>query len=135
MEDHHYPNFGYPRIGAKQAMEYFRRLGLKIMVFTARTHISGLDGKFQNVNKIVQDIHNWADEYSIPVDYVWPYLKPASIICFFDDRGVRVAPPGENGGVDFGWFDAINTFDRAYKSKLPEWLREVTPKSFAVADK
>jgi hypothetical protein len=135
MDDHHYPAFGPPRQGARDAMLYLKSLGLKIMVFTARTHVSGLDGKFQNVNKVVSDIHHWAAEHDIPVDYVWPYLKPASIICFFDDRAIRVAPPGEDGGVDFGWFDALNRFDHAYKHKIQDWLREVTPKSFEVEQK
>jgi len=136
MEDHQYPGFGLPRPGARDAVLYLKSLGLKIMVFTTRTHISGLDGKFQNVNKIVADIHAWGVEHDIPLDYVWPYLKPASIICFFDDRGITVRPPSEHDPFDgFAWPEAIEEFDERYAAKIPNWLREVTPHSFAVEEK
>ena len=137
MDDHYYPGFGPPRYKARDAMNYLRGLGLKIMVFTARTHISGLDGKFQNVNRVVDEIYAWAKLHEIPIDYVWPMPKPASIMCFFDDRAIRVAPAGENtdGNSDYSWFDAINNFDFVYKDKVKDWLREVTPKSFVVEKK
>jgi len=138
MEDHHYPGFGLPRPGARDAMLYFKSLGLKIMVFTTRTHISGLDGKFQNVNKIVNNIHAWGVEHDIPLDYVWPYLKPASIICFFDDRAITVEPSEgawERQEGSFQWRRAVDEFDRRYAKKIPDWLREITPKSFAVEQK
>jgi hypothetical protein len=136
MDDHYYPGFGPPRHGARDAMIYLKSLGLKIMVFTARTHISGLDGKFQNVNRVVDEIREWASGHEIPIDYIWPLPKPGSILCFFDDRAIRVSPPGQDsqGNGDFGWFDAINRFDHAYKEKVKDWLREVTPKSFLVKE-
>jgi hypothetical protein len=134
MEDNHYPAFGAPRVGAKAAMDYLKSLKLKIMIFTARTHISGLDGKFQNVNKIVNDIYAWGGINEIPIDYVWPMPKPASIICFFDDRAIRVEAT-DVGLPGFAWTAAINAFDHNYAEKIPNWLREVTPKSFAVTEK
>jgi len=136
MEDHHYPGFGLPRPGARDAMLYFKSLGLKIMVFTTRTHVSGLDGKFQNVNKIINAIHAWGVEHDIPLDYVWPYLKPASILCFFDDRGITVAPDGDCGltGEEV-WEMARHEFNIRYKDKIKDWLREITPQSFATEQK
>jgi hypothetical protein len=133
MEDHQYPGFGLPRPGARDAVLYLQSLGLKIMVFTTRTHVSGLDGKFQNVNKIVNDIHAWGKEHNIPIDYVWPYLKPAAVICFFDDRAISVRPPSPHDPLDdFEWSEAIEEFNERYAATIPNWLREVTPKSFEV---
>jgi hypothetical protein len=136
MDDHYYPGFGPPRHGARDAMNYLKGLGLKIMVFTARTHISGLDGKFQNVNRVVDEIYAWAKLHEIPVDYVWPIPKPASIMCFFDDRGITVAPDADYElEGDEAWMIARHEFDIRYKDKVKDWLREVTPKSFAVEQK
>src|SRR5574341_1152442 len=87
-----------------------------------------LDGRFQNVNKVVNDIYAWAKTNQIPVDYVWPMPKPASIICFFDDRAIEVAPAHEFDQHDQGWNVALATFERRYAAKIPNWLREVTPK-------
>jgi len=134
MEDHTFPGYGQPRPGAQKAMLRLKELGLKIMVFTARTHVTGLDGRFQNVNKIVDGIREWAKEHEIPIDYVWPMPKPASILCFFDDRAIAVPQiPHESVGV--AWADAMQDFEARYAAKIPNWLREVTPKSFHVETK
>lgn len=141
MEDHHFPGYGLPRPGAREAMARLRELGLKIMVFTARTHVSGLDGRFQNVNKVVDGIRDWAAEHNIAIDYVWPMPKPASILCFFDDRAITVKPAGECArfhqltpvrDCPIAWTEAMEEFEDRYAAKIPNWLREVTPKSFAI---
>lgn len=135
MEDHRFPGYGPPRPGAKEAMARLRELGLKIMIFTARTHVSGLDGKFQNVNKVINEIYAWAEKHGIAMDYVWPMPKPASILCFFDDRAITVYSPHLHKNEEdhcFHWQSAINEFESRYTTKISNWLREVTPESFEV---
>lgn len=132
-EDNHYPKFGPPRPGAREAMWNLRRMGVKIMVFTARTAMLGLDGKYQNVNNVVDDIHQWAGRHNVPIDYVFPLPKPTHILCFFDDRAIPVVnPPDPNRDHWQFWDDAMQVFEKRFGHKLQNWQREVTPSTFEV---
>lgn len=132
-EDNHYPGFGGPRPGAQAAMEKLHQAGVKIMVFTARTAMLGLDGQYQDVNQVVQGIHNWAEKHDIHIDYVFPLPKPTHILCFFDDRAIPVVtPPDPSRDHGMFWDDAMEVFDRRFGRTLANWQREVTPTTFEV---
>ncbi len=92
MEDGHFPGFGKPRPGARKYLNKIRNRGIKIMVFTARTGITDLDGRYQNVNKVVNEILQWCEENDIPCDYVFPLPKPTFVLAFFDNLNVHVGP-------------------------------------------
>lgn len=124
MEDGHYPDFGKPRPGAKAACEFFRSHGIKVMVFTARTSLLGLDGKFQNVVTAIQDVMDWAVFYEIPIDYVYPFPKPTFVLAFFDDRAIHVGKD-----VD-AWAVALEQFEKTFgpTEKITEdWKRKLLP--------
>lgn len=122
MEDGHYPKLGPPRQGAREAVWRLKQLGLKIMIFTARTQPLNIEGKYTNVNKAVQAILDWGVEYDIPIDYVFPLPKPTFVVAFFDDRAIRVDEGFE------GWDAAIREFEHHYKDKIKgDWARAVLP--------
>ena len=121
MEDGHYPEFGPPIKGAKLACMTLKHFGIKIMVFTARTAITGLDGSFQDVNESVRGIYAWAAKYGIPIDYVFPMPKPTFVLAFIDDRAVEF-----NGS----WLDAIDAIERKVgplNNISKEWIGKVLP--------
>ncbi len=131
MEDGHYPNFGPPIPGAREALWELKGMGLKIMIFTARTALTGLDGQFQNVNKAVEQIQQWCTDNDIPCDYVWPMPKPTFIIAFFDDRAIHVDIPG----WEIGWDEALEEFKRRYGDKLKNWVKAVLPPEIKIVSK
>lgn len=134
-QDNHYPNFGPPRPGAKEAMQKLRSLGVKIMVFTARTAMLGLDSQYQDVNRVVDEIRAWSKEHDIPIDYVFPLPKPTHVLCFFDDRAIPVVnPPDPCRDHAYYWEDAMEVFQRRFGHKLKDWQREITPTTFEVAN-
>lgn len=133
MEDNHYPGFGPPRPGARWAMERLHDLGCKVMVYTARTGMLGLDGYYQDVNRVVEDIYLWAQQHCIKIDYVFPLPKPTHVLGFIDDRAVPiVCPPDSNRDHEQHWQDTMNAFERRFGQKILTWRDEVTPKSYQV---
>jgi hypothetical protein len=124
MEDGYYPEFGPPRPSARAACDYFKAAGIKVMVFTARTAITGLDGQFQNVNKTVSDIYEWAEFNEIHIDYVWPMPKPTFVLAFFDDRAVHVGKGSNAWGLAIRKFE--ETFGNAFSIK-DDWKKKLLP--------
>lgn len=120
MEDGYFPHFGPPRAGAILAMEILRKSGVKIMIFTARTGITDLDGKYQNVNQVVEDIYRWAEKYDVHIDYVWPMPKPTFVLAFFDDRAIHLGK-----GVH-AWPDSIVKFGEMFPN-LADWKINILP--------
>lgn len=133
MEDNQYPGFGQPRVGAKRAINRLHELGVRVMVFTARTGIIGLDGQYQNVNAVVDQIREWAAKHDIKIDYVFPLQKPTHVLCGFDDRVIPVVcPPDPSRDHWQFWDDAMQVFEKRFGHKLQNWQREVTPSTFEV---
>lgn len=132
-EDNHYPKLGPPRPGAKEAMEKLHQMGYKVMVFTARTAIMGLDGQYQDVNQHVQAIYNWAERHQIKIDYVFPMPKPTHIVFFVDDRAIPiVSPPDSSRDHKHFWEDVIAAVERRFGPTAEGWQRDVTPNTFDV---
>lgn len=121
MLDGFYPEYGPPMPGAGEAMRGFHEQGIGIMVFTARMATSGLDGSYQNTNKISQDITRWAKKYDIWIDFVYPVPKPTFTLAFFDDRAIRFTP-GKTG-----WAQAVAQFTAHYGSQLGRWETALLP--------
>ena len=119
MEDGHYPDFGPPIPGAKEACEWLHQNGVKIMVFTARTCFLDLDGSYLNVNRVVESVLAWGRTHGIQIDYVFPMPKPTYVLAFFDDRAIRVTPDAG------GWPTALETFRQSYMAR--DWKRDVLP--------
>lgn len=118
MADGHYPKFGPPLPGAKEALHELHRLGIKVMVFTARTAITGLDGRYVNVNTVVEQICQWANEHGLEIDYVWPMPKPTFVLAFFDDKAIRLD--------DLGWGVAMQKFKETFREGM-DWRKAVLP--------
>jgi len=120
MQDGHFPGFGLPLVGAKEKLQKYSDLGIKNMIFTARTAILGLDGTYQNVNKAINDIYTWCKHHNIPCDYVFPMPKPTCILAFIDDRGIRM-------DKERGWQGVDNIMEKFYIPKLKDWKKEILP--------
>jgi len=132
-EDNHYPRFGKPRPGARKALYEFKHMGLRIMVFTARTAMLGLDGKYQDVNQVIEEIKAWAQHNDIPIDYVFPLPKPTHILFGIDDRAISIVnPPDPSMDHEMYWQDVVATVKARFGHKLQNWQREVTPTTFGV---
>ena len=120
MEDGYYPGFGPPKTGAMEKLTKYHSLGIKIMIFTARTSILGLDGTYQNVNKQIRAIEDWCRYNYIPCDYVYPLPKPTCVLAFIDDRAIRME--GEHG------WDIVDAFmEKDYIPKLKDWKKAILP--------
>jgi len=121
MEDGFYPGYGPPMPGAANAMKMFHDQGIGIMVFTARMATVGVDGTYQNTNKINREILSWAKRHKVWIDFVYPIPKPTFTLAFFDDRAVRFTP-GRTG-----WSDAVKQFTDQYGDKLHNWQGALAP--------
>lgn len=121
MEDGHYPDFGPPIKGAAWACDKLHKQGIKIMVFTARTAMLDLNGKYHDVNAAVENIYVWAHNNGIHIDYVFPMPKPTFVLAFFDDRSITL-----DNKTNSGWIHAMEEFQKRYP-KLKKWQKSVLP--------
>jgi len=147
-EDGYYPDVGPPRKGAKEFIQFFHNHGIKVMIFTARTSITGLDGDYQDVTKEIDKIKNWMKKYDIPIDYIFPLPKPVFVLAFFDDKAIHVGPdyPRRCGDGVYTFQDSDLGLDRAieaFRFRFPtllsgqnkeDWKKEVLPPKIKVEE-
>ena len=85
-----YPGYGSALPGAIKGIEELRDMGFKIMIWTNRTGLTGVDGKYQNITQVVKDIEAHLKTEGIPFDYVIPAMhKPSFIYKMIDDRAIQ----------------------------------------------
>ena len=84
-----WPNMGEPYPGAVEALNMFKDMGFKIMIWTARMTMTDPEGGHQNVNKIQKEIEDHLRSHCVPFDFVMPYKKPAFVFRFIDDRAIK----------------------------------------------
>ena len=92
LESGHYPKLGPPKQWARESLKILRSWGLRIMYWTARTCLTEIDGKYQNVNKVIDDIKEHLVENRLwdNKDYIIPSMhKPALVYKLVDDRAIR----------------------------------------------
>lgn len=100
LESGHFPALGPPIEGAREGLEEVRAMGLKIMIWTARTSMVDIHGRFQDVNKEIMWIAEHLRSNRIPFDYIHPFAKPTFVYKFIDDRAIQ---------FDGSWSDVLTS--------------------------
>jgi hydroxymethylpyrimidine pyrophosphatase-like HAD family hydrolase len=98
IADFKFPAIGDPKPGAREALEAFRAMGYRIMIYTCRTSryypeiFATSDDYNENVmgRTTVVAMKNWLDEHQIPYDDIddGSLGKPLANV-YIDDKGLR----------------------------------------------
>ena len=109
LEKGYYPEFGPPMKNVVKALTTIQDMGFKIMIWTARTSLTDIEGRFQNVNKILKDIEACLIKNSIPFDYIIPSMhKPSLIYKMIDDKAIE---------FDGNWMKAVKKIKKDLKKR------------------
>lgn len=89
LESGHYPEFGPPQKGVKRALARLQEMGFKILIWTARTNQTNIDGSYQDIAAIIGDIKTHLKKHRIPFDTIVPTLNKPFVFRFIDDRAIK----------------------------------------------
>lgn len=124
-EDGYWPEIGPPRQFAQKFCDELHAMGVKIMIFTARTAITDFNGKYMNVLHEIEKIQQWCLVNDIQVDYIFPGHKPTQVIAFFDDRAITVGRDTEVSALE----SALCEFSVKWRSQIEkDWKQAVLPR-------
>jgi hydroxymethylpyrimidine pyrophosphatase-like HAD family hydrolase len=100
--DFKFPEIGDPKPGVKEALQSFRDMGYRIVIYTCRTcrflpeifHPDEIDipqnARTVMLRKGVRDMKDWLDQHEIPYDEIDDGMlgKPLAN-AYIDDKGIR----------------------------------------------
>ncbi len=103
-----FPDYGPAMPGAIEGMTLLRAMGFKLMIWTNRTGLTDITGRYQNVNKVLDEIKDHLNKVRIPFDYVIPSMhKPSFIYKMVDDRAIQFE--GDHIGGKPAWDRVVGT--------------------------
>jgi hypothetical protein len=110
-----YPDIGPPLPGAREFLEELRRMGLYIIIFTAR-----MSPDFRTVaerGEMLHEIEAWMDKHYMPYDEIDLGNSGKRLgMAYIDDRGVAA-------GVDIPWEDVLDRVRKIKRREDARWRR------------
>jgi len=105
--DWSYPDIGAPKVGFKEAVEQFHRMGLRVVLWTSR-----MDPEIYTEEEITETYNKlwqWLVDHDIVIDEIdWGARGKRLALAYVDDRGISLTPVG-------GWKHAVKEVQRVQR--------------------